>query len=136
MKETKILSSFKDGKLVINAPYKDKPIIFAFHGYANLIHELTYRRTNTNLHVRGYKEEGTITTPFDMRVLNEVDRFNLVLLALKHLPKYQDKSIYCAEYCNNMLVTHRNYIKEHGKDMPEILEWTCKKSIAKTKKDA
>lgn len=115
---------------------KDKPIVFAFHGYGNLIHELTYRRTNTNLHVRGYKEEGTITTSFDMRVLNEVDRFHFVLLALKHLPKYQDKSAYCAEYCNNMLVTHRNYIKEHGIDMPEITEWTWKKSISKIKKDA
>lgn len=107
---------------------KDKPIIFAFHGYGNLIHELTYRRNNTNLHVRGYKEEGTITTPFDMRVLNEVDRFNLALLALKHLPQFESKSIYCAEYCNNMLVMHREYIKEHGIDMPEVLEWTWEKS--------
>ncbi len=112
---------------------KDKPIIFAFHGYGNLIHELTYRRHNKNLHVRGYKEEGTITTPFDMRVLNEIDRYHLVLLALKHLPKYRNKSAYCAEYCNNMLVTHHKYIKEHGIDMPEILNWTWKKSLEKLK---
>ncbi len=113
---------------------KDKPIIFAFHGYGNLIHELTYRRHNKNLHVRGYKEEGTITTSFDMRVLNEIDRYHLVLLALKHLPKYRNKSAYCAEYCNNMLVTHHKYIKEHGTDMPEIINWTWKKSQEKIKK--
>lgn len=105
---------------------KDKPIVFAFHGYGNLIHELTYRRHNKNLHVRGYIEEGTITTSFDMRVLNEVDRYHLVLLALKHLPKFSDKSAYCAEYCKDMLVKHSEYIKEHGIDMPEILEWTWK----------
>jgi xylulose-5-phosphate/fructose-6-phosphate phosphoketolase len=106
---------------------KDKPIIFAFHGYANLIHELTYNRCNSNLHVRGYKEEGSITTPFDMRVLNEVDRFHLTLLALKHLPQFESKSAYCAEYCNNMLVTHKEYIKEHGVDMPEVTNWKWKK---------
>lgn len=115
---------------------KDKPIVFAFHGYANLIHELTYRRCNTNLHVRGYQEEGTITTPFDMRVLNEVDRFHLVLLALKYLPDYQDKGAYCAEYCRNMLVSHRSYITENGTDMPEIQEWSWPKSMSKIKKAA
>ncbi len=102
---------------------KDKPIIFAFHGYANLIHELTYRRNNKNLHVRGYQEEGTITTPFDMRVLNKIDRFNLVLLALKHLPEYETKSIYCAEYCKDMLTKHQKYIRENGVDMPEVANW-------------
>ena len=111
----------------------NKPIIFAFHGYGNLIHELTYRRHNTNLHVRGYQEEGTITTPFDMRVLNEVDRFHLVLLALKHLPSYASQSAYCAEYCKNMLVTHKSYIKEHGIDMPEVANWNWKHT--KTKRD-
>ncbi len=115
--------SDKDYDLIFT---KDKPIIFAFHGYGNLIHELTYRRCNTNLHVRGYQENGTITTPFDMRVLNEVDRFHLVLLALKHLPEFRDKSAYCAEYCNNMLVTHKTYIKEHGVDMPEVVNWKWK----------
>ena len=103
---------------------KDKPIIFAFHGYPNLIHELTYRRTNKNLHVRGYNEEGSITTPFDMRVLNEVDRYHLVLLALNYLPQYESSSVYCAEYCKEMLIKHREYIKEYGVDMPEVENWT------------
>ncbi len=106
---------------------QDKPIVFAFHGYANLIHELTYRRNNKNLHVRGYIEEGTITTPFDMRVLNEVDRYHLVLLALKYLTSYQDKCAYCADYCSNMLVTHHNYIKEFGQDIPEVINWQWSK---------
>lgn len=110
---------------------KDKPIIFAFHGYANLIHELTYRRNNKNLHVRGYNEEGSITTPFDMRVLNQVDRFNLVLLALKHLPDFASKGAYCAEYCKDMLVKHTEYIKEHGIDMPEVQEWSWESSMKK-----
>ncbi len=106
---------------------KDKPIIFAFHGYPNLIHELTYRRTNKNLHVRGYNEEGTITTPFDMRVLNKVDRYNLVLLALKHLNKFEKESAYLFEYCQGMLIKHKKYIKEYGIDMPEITDWKWKK---------
>ncbi len=116
--------SDKDYDLIFTT---EKPIIFAFHGYANLIHELTYRRCNKNLHVRGYMEEGTITTPFDMRVLNEVDRFHLVLLALKHLPNFEEKSAYCAEYCKNMLVMHKDYIKEYGIDMPEVRNWKWKK---------
>ncbi len=103
---------------------KNKPIVFAFHGYANLIHELTYRRHNSHLHVRGYNEEGSITTPFDMRVLNEVDRYHLVMLALKHLTDFEDKSSYLLEYCKNMLVKHTEYIKEHGVDMPEVSQWT------------
>lgn len=108
---------------------KDKPIVFAFHGYPNLIHELTYRRNNKNLHVRGYNEEGSITTSFDMRVLNKVDRFHLVLLALKHLPKFESKSAHLAEYCKDMLVKHTEYIKEYGIDMPEIREWKWNKKI-------
>lgn len=108
---------------------KDKPIVFAFHGYPNLIHELTYRRTNKNLHVRGYNEEGSITTPFDMRVLNQVDRYNLVLLALKHLPSFDSKGVYCVEYCKDMLIKHSEYIKEYGVDIPEVQEWTWKNSI-------
>ncbi len=110
---------------------KEKPIVFAFHGYPNLIHELTYRRNNKNLHVRGYNEEGSITTPFDMRVLNRVDRFHLVLLALKHLPEFESKSAYCAEYCKDMLVKHSEYIKENGVDMPEIKDWTWESSMLK-----
>lgn len=110
---------------------KEKPIIFAFHGYANLIHELTYRRNNKNLHVRGYNEEGSITTPFDMRVLNQVDRYHLVLLALKHLPDFASKGAYLAEYCKDMLIKHEEYIQEYGVDMPEVQEWSWESSMKK-----
>ena len=102
---------------------KDKPIIFAFHGYPDLIHQLTYNRTNTNLHVRGYIEEGTITTPFDMRVKNKIDRFNLVLLALKHLDKLGDKRSEVIQYCKDKLIEHNEYIVENGIDMEEIINW-------------
>ena len=105
---------------------KDKPIIFAFHGYPNLIHQLTYKRENKNLHVHGYLEEGTITTPFDMRVQNKIDRFNLVIAALKQLPDYQDISSNLIQMCKDKLVEHKEYIKEHGIDMPEIRNWTWK----------
>ena len=101
---------------------KNKPIIFAFHGYANLIHELAYKRENANLHVRGYNEEGTITTPFDMRVQNKIDRFNLVLLALNHLPGVFAKEE-ITKYCKDALEKHSWYIKEHGKDIPEVTDW-------------
>ena len=102
---------------------KDKHIIFNFHGYPNLIHQLTYNRKNKRLHVHGYNEEGTITTPFDMRVQNKIDRFNLVKDALKYLDKLGDSRTSVIEYCNNKIIEHNNYIKEHGMDMPEILEW-------------
>jgi len=105
----------------------DKPIIFAFHGYANLIHELTYNRHNNNLHVRGYQEEGAITTSFDMRVLNKIDRYNLVLLALKHLGKETMESIKLRDYAEEMLIKHKAYIKEHGIDMPEIINFKFEK---------
>ncbi len=105
---------------------KDKPIIFTFHGYPNLIHQLTYKRENKNLHVHGYLEEGTITTPFDMRVQNKIDRFNLVIAALKQLPDYQDISSNLIQICKDKLVEHKEYIKEHGIDMPEIRNWTWK----------
>lgn len=104
---------------------KDKPIIFAFHGYPNLIHELTYKRTNKNMHVHGYQEEGTITTPFDMRVQNKIDRYNLVLSALKYLPKYEDISSSLNQKCREMLIKHNEYIKENGIDMEEIRNWKC-----------
>lgn len=102
---------------------KDKPIIFAFHGYANLIHELTYKRTNKNLHVRGYQEEGAITTAFDMRVLNEIDRYHLVLLALKHLNLNTLEANKLEEYCTLMLDKHKKYIREYGVDMPEVIDF-------------
>ena len=102
---------------------KNKPIIFAFHGYPNLIHQLTYNRTNKNLHVHGYLEEGTITTPFDMRVQNKIDRFSLAKDALKYLEFLGDTRANAIEYCNNKIIEHNNYIKEYGKDMPEVQNW-------------
>jgi xylulose-5-phosphate/fructose-6-phosphate phosphoketolase len=104
---------------------KDKPIIFAFHGYPNLIHQLTYKRTNKDLHVRGYNEEGTITTPFDMRVQNRIDRFNLVKDALKYLP-LGNKGSQLNQWCKDKLVEHKQYINEYGQDMPEIRNWKWK----------
>ena len=102
---------------------KDKPIIFNFHGYASLIHQLTYKRHNQNLHVHGYNEEGTITTPFDMRVQNKIDRFNLVLDALKYLPQLKDTRANLEEFCQNKLIEHAEYIKEYGTDLDEIKNW-------------
>ncbi|HEX8530168.1 MAG TPA: phosphoketolase family protein, partial [Cytophagales bacterium] len=103
---------------------RDKPIIFAFHGYPWLIHRLTYKRTNHgNLHVRGYKEEGTITTPFDMTVLNDLDRFHLVQDVIVRLPAPGSRAAYLKEEMQDKLITHRNYINANGQDMPEIREW-------------
>ena len=99
---------------------KDKPVIFAFHGYPSLIHQLIYRRTNKNVHVHGYKEEGTITTPFDMRVQNEIDRYHLVMDALKYLDKLGDKRTSLNELCKEKLLEHKSYIREYGIDMPDI----------------
>ena len=100
---------------------KNKPIIFAFHGYPNVIHELTYKRTNQNIHVRGYIEEGTITTPFDMRVQNKLDRFHLVLLATEYLKAFDTSEV--KKYCVNMLKKHQKYIVENGIDMNEVTDW-------------
>ena len=102
---------------------KDKPIIFAFHGYPNLIHELTYKRANQDLHVRGYMEEGAITTSFDMRVLNKIDRYNLCKLAIKHLKLNSIEAIKLNDYCDIMLAKHKKYIKEHGVDMEEVVNF-------------
>ena len=99
----------------------DKPIIFAFHGYPWLIHRLTYRRTNhRNLHVRGYKEEGTTTTPFDMVVLNDLDRFHLVEDVIDRVPKLGARAAYFKQAILDKLIEHQQYIEEHGEDMPEI----------------
>jgi xylulose-5-phosphate/fructose-6-phosphate phosphoketolase len=106
---------------------KDKPVIFAFHGYPWLIHRLTYKRTNhDNIHVRGYKEEGTITTPFDMTVLNDMDRFHLVQDVIDRLPQLGSHASYLKQEMQDKLIQHRNYINEHGLDMPEVKEWSWK----------
>jgi xylulose-5-phosphate/fructose-6-phosphate phosphoketolase len=104
---------------------KDKPVIFAYHGYPWLIHRLTYRRHNhDNLHVRGYKEEGTTTTPFDMTVLNDLDRFHLAGDVVDRVPRLQSVGGHFKQLLRNKLVEHRQYICEHGDDMPEIRDWT------------
>ncbi len=102
---------------------KDKPIVFAFHGYATLVHELTYRRHNKNLHVRGYKEEGTITTPFDMRVQNDIDRFHLVMDVIYRLPQLGNKGASLVQKMKDKLVEHKQFIYENGQDLPEVLNW-------------
>ena len=101
----------------------DKPVIFAFHGYPTLIHELTYRRDNQNVSVHGYQEEGTITTPFDMRVQNEIDRFNLVKDAIMHLPQLGNRGSYLIQKMNDKLVEHKQYIAEYGQDIEEVRNW-------------
>jgi xylulose-5-phosphate/fructose-6-phosphate phosphoketolase len=102
----------------------DRPIIFAYHGYPWLIHRLTYRRTNHgNLHVRGYKEEGTTTTPFDMAVLNDIDRFHLVIDVLDRVEKLRPAGAYIKQEMRDLLIEHGQYIREHGEDMQRIAEW-------------
>ena len=105
---------------------KKKPIIFAFHGYPHLIHQLSYKRSNKSMHVHGYIEEGTITTTFDMKVQNKLDRFHLVMDALKYLPQLGDKRSALNEWCKNKLIEPKQYISEYGEDMPEIRNWTWK----------
>ena len=101
----------------------DKPIVFAFHGYPSLIHELTYKRVNKNIHVRGYIEEGTITTPFDMRVLNRLDRFNLVQTAVYNLPQLGNRGAYLIQQMKDKLVEHKQFIAKYGVDLPEVANW-------------
>ncbi len=101
----------------------DRPIIFAFHGYPWLIHRLAYRRTNQRLHVRGYKEEGTITTPFDMCVLNDLDRFHLAMDVLERVERLRNITGHTRQWLTNRLIEHRQFIYRHGEDMPEIRDW-------------
>jgi xylulose-5-phosphate/fructose-6-phosphate phosphoketolase len=103
---------------------KDKPVIFAFHGYPHLIHRLTYKRTNHgNFHVHGFREEGTTTTPFDMVVLNRLDRFHLVEAAARHVPKLAPQAAYVVQSVRDKLIEHKDYIARYGEDMPEIRDW-------------
>ncbi|MGA2271455.1 MAG: phosphoketolase family protein [Bryobacteraceae bacterium] len=102
----------------------DKPVVFAFHGYPWLIHRLTYRRANhANLHVRGYKEEGTTTTPFDMTVLNELDRFHLAMDVIDRVPELRKVAAHQKQFLRDKLIEHKLYITKHGDDMPEIRDW-------------
>ncbi len=105
----------------------DKPVIFAYHGYPMLIHRLTYRRKNHhNIHVRGFKEEGTTTTPFDMLVRNDLDRFHLAADVINRVPRFDDMAAYIRQMVRDKLVDHKNYIQAYGQDLPEIREWTWK----------
>ena len=106
---------------------KDKPIIFAFHGYPSLIHQLVYNRDNDNIHVKGYNEEGTITTPFDMRVQNKIDRYNLVMDAIKYLPQLGNRGSRLIQWCKDKLIEHNQYIREYGEDMPDVKNWKWNK---------
>jgi xylulose-5-phosphate/fructose-6-phosphate phosphoketolase len=102
---------------------KDRPIIFNFHGYPWLIHRLAYRRTNQHLHVRGYKEEGTTTTPFDMCVLNEIDRFHLAMDVIDRVPHLANVAAHFRQQLSDKLVDHWRYVRAHGEDMPEVRDW-------------
>ena len=109
----------------------DKPIIFAYHGYPWLIHRLTYRRTNhKNLHVRGYKEEGTTTTPFDMAVRNDIDRFHLAGDVIDRVPSLGYVAAYTKQGIRDKLIEHRQYINTHGEDLPEIRNWRWPDNMA------
>ncbi|WP_454618908.1 phosphoketolase family protein [Bradyrhizobium cenepequi] len=104
---------------------RDKPVIFAYHGYPYLIHRLTYARTNhSGIHVRGFKEEGTTTTPFDMVVLNELDRFHLAIEVINRVPGLAASAATVKQHCLDRLIEHGKYVREHGEDMPDIREWS------------
>jgi xylulose-5-phosphate/fructose-6-phosphate phosphoketolase len=103
----------------------DRPIIFAYHGYPYLVHRLTYRRQNhDNMHVHGFKEEGTTTTPFDMTVLNEIDRFHLAMDAIARVPGLASRAAHVTQHFRGKLIEHAEYIRRYGEDMPAIRDWT------------
>jgi xylulose-5-phosphate/fructose-6-phosphate phosphoketolase len=102
----------------------DKPVIFAYHGYPWLIHRLTYRRANhENFHVRGYVEEGTTTTPFDICVMNRIDRFNLAISAIDRIPRLRSRAAHAREALTDKLIEHRHYVRTHGVDLPDVRDW-------------
>jgi xylulose-5-phosphate/fructose-6-phosphate phosphoketolase len=103
----------------------DKPVIFAYHGYPTLIHRLTYRRRNhDNIHVRGYLEEGTTTTPFDMTVLNHMDRYQLALDVVRRVPRLAGRAERAVERFREAIQRHKLYVSEYGEDLPEVRNWT------------
>jgi xylulose-5-phosphate/fructose-6-phosphate phosphoketolase len=109
----------------------DKPVVFAFHGYPWLLHRLTYKRTNhDNFHVHGYQEEGTTTTPFDMTVLNEIDRFHLASDAIDRIPRLHDTAGHLKQLLRDKLIEHRTYVTKYGRDLPEIADWRWKDRAA------
>jgi xylulose-5-phosphate/fructose-6-phosphate phosphoketolase len=109
----------------------DRPVIFAYHGYPYLIHRLTYKRKNhENMHVRGFIEEGTTTTPFDMTVLNRLDRFHLAMDVIERVPGLGSKAAHVRQHLRDKLIEHRNYVDQHGEDMPEIQNWSWPYSTA------
>jgi xylulose-5-phosphate/fructose-6-phosphate phosphoketolase len=110
---------------------EDRPVIFAFHGYPWLIHRLAYRRTNHgHFHVRGYKERGTTTTPFDMTVLNDLDRYHLVMDVIDRVPALGEREARLRKWLEDQRARHRSYIEEYGDDMPEVRDWTWGRGAA------
>lgn len=110
---------------------RDKPVIFAYHGYPYLIHRLTYKRSNhAQLHVHGFQEEGTTTTPFDMAVLNRLDRFHLAIDVIDRVPGLGATAAHIRQQCCDKLIEHTRYIREHGEDMPEIQRWSWSNNTA------
>jgi xylulose-5-phosphate/fructose-6-phosphate phosphoketolase len=110
----------------------NRPVIFAYHGYPTLIHRLTYRRRNhNNIHVRGYVEEGTTTTPFDMVVLNRMDRFTLALDAIRRVPRLKSIADKATQRFTEAMQRHKAYVSEHGEDMPEVAEWRWSPTTSK-----
>ena len=108
---------------------RDRPVIFGFHGYPGLVHQLTYHRANRKLHVHGYLEEGTITTPFDIRVQNQLDRFHLVIDAIDRLPQTGSKGAYLQQSMRDKLAQHKQYIDRNGEDLPEIRNWMWEQPV-------